>query len=219
MKKKDIEAYQEKYGEIPNNFFERFNYVLEKANLKPKEILKLQEGARKLLKSKWEELDFVIYFTPQSTPRPRSGRGGRFYVKGAADNSNAFKEFITNSEHDFGIITTAAMFVVDVYLPIPPGMNRVEQILSELKLIRPIVKPDWDNIGKTYSDMIQKHLLMEDCTIIDGRTRKFYSAKPRVEINIKYMEKYDCKFHKKKIEAWKTYKELEDKIVERDSIV
>jgi hypothetical protein len=98
-------------------------------------------------------------------------------------------------------------------------MNRIDKILSELKLIRPMVKPDWDNAGKTYSDMIQKHLLLEDCLIIDGRTRKFYSIKPRIEINIKYMKKYDCKYNKKKIESWKFYEELEDKIVERDAIV
>lgn len=219
MNKKEIKEYQEKYGHVPNNFFERFEYVLEKLNLKKKDIEKVQEGIKKLIKAKWDELNFVIYFTPQSTPRPRSGRGGRFYVKGAADNSRAFKEFITESEHDFGIITTPCILQVDVYMPTPNGMNRTEKILSELKLIRPIVKPDWDNIGKTYSDMIQKHLLMEDCTIIDGRTRKFYSAKPRVEIKLRYMRKYDCKFHKRKIESWKTYKELEDKIEEKDAIV
>jgi Holliday junction resolvase RusA-like endonuclease len=218
MNKKDLREYQEKYGNVPNNFFERFNHLVETIKLSAKDIQKIQDTARKLLKAKWEELNFVIYFTPKSTPRPRSGRNG-FYVKGAADNSRAFKEFIEQSEHDFGIITTATKFIVDIYLPIPAQMNRIDKILSELKLIRPMVKPDWDNAGKTYSDMIQKHLLLEDCLIIDGRTRKFYSIKPRIEINIKYMKKYDCKYNKKKIESWKFYEDLEDKIVERDAIV
>lgn len=218
MNKKEIKEYQEKYGNVPTNFFERFNQLINLLKLSAKDIQKLQDSVKKLLRARWEELNFVIYFMPKSTPRPRSGRNG-FYVKGAADNNKAFKEFIEESEHDFGIITTATKFVVDIYLPIPNQMNRIEKILSELRLIRPMVKPDWDNAGKTYSDMIQKHLLLEDCLIIDGRTRKFYSAKPRIEINLQYMKKYDCKFNKKKIEGWKFYEELEDKIVERDSIV
>jgi len=218
MNKKELREYQEKYGNVPSNFFERFTQLINGLRLSAKDISKLQEAVKKLLKAKWEELNFVIYFTPKSTPRPRSGRNG-FYVKGAADNNKAFKDFIENSEHEFGIITTSTKFIVDIYLPIPTQMNRLEKILAELKLIRPIVKPDWDNAGKTYSDMVQKNLLLEDCLIIDGRTRKFYSAKPRIEMNIKYMLKYDCKFNKKKVEGWKFYEELEDKIFERDSIV
>jgi Holliday junction resolvase RusA-like endonuclease len=218
MNKKEIQEYQEKYGNVPKGFFERFNFILNSFKLSTKDIEKLQQGVKKLLKTKWEELEFVVYFLPKSTPRPRSGKHG-FYVKGASDNSKSFKDFIENSEKDFGIITTPTIFRVDIYLPTPSGMNRIEKILSELKLIRPIVKPDWDNAGKTYSDMIQKHLLLDDCIIIDGQTRKYYSAKPRIEMNLKFMTKYDCKFNKKKIEAWKFYEELEDKIVERDAIV
>jgi Holliday junction resolvase RusA-like endonuclease len=218
MNKKEMQEYQEKYGSQPKDFFDRFNHLINSMKLTAKDIKNVQEGIRKLLKAKWEELNFVIYFMPKSTPRPRSGRNG-FYVKGAADNSKAFKEFIETSEHDFGIITTPTIFRVDIYLPIPAQMNRVEKILSELKLVRPVVKPDWDNAGKTYSDMVQKHLLLEDCLIIDGQTRKFYSSKPRIEIKMKYMKKYDCKFNKKKIESWKFYDELEDKILERDAIV
>lgn len=219
MNKKDLESYKEKYGKISKNFAERFIDLVKHIKLSDSDLKKLKVGVRKLINSKWNELDFVIYFLPKSTPRPRSGRNGSFYVKGAGDNSKAFKEFIDNSEKEFGIITTPSIFLVDMYFPIPPGMNKIEKILAELKLVRPIAKPDWDNGGKTYSDMIQKHLLLEDSIIIDGRSRKFYSMKPRVEIRIKFMEKYDCKFNKKKIESWKFYKELEEKIEERDSII
>jgi Holliday junction resolvase RusA-like endonuclease len=218
VNKKELQEYHEKYGNVPKNFYERFNYVLNSVKFSQKDIEKLQHGAKKLLKAKWEELNFVIYFLPKSTPRPRSGKHG-FYVKGAADNSKAFKEFIENSEDDFGIITTATKFLVDIYIPTPNQMNKHEKILSELKLIRPVVKPDWDNAGKTYSDMIQKHLLLDDSVIVDGRTRKFYSARPRIEIKMKFMTKYDCRFNKKKVENWKFYEELEDKILERDSIM
>lgn len=219
MRKKDLEEYQEKYGNVPKNFFERFTYLLDSIKLSKKDIDKLQGAVRKLLKAKWQELDFVFYIMPKATPRARySGRTRVFYVKNASDNSALFKKFIDESEDDYGIITTPTKLLCDLYLPMPK-MNRMETILAELKLIRPVVKPDWDNAGKTYSDMVQKHLLLDDSLVIDGRVRKFYSLRPRVEVKFKFMTKYDSKFNKKKIESWKFYKDLEEKIVERDSIL
>ena len=79
-------------------------------------------------------------------------------------------------------------------------MTVYEKIFAELGLIRPIAKPDWDNLGKTYSDMIQGSLLYDDELIVEGISRKFYSMKPRIEISISYMKDIDCKFNKKKIE-------------------
>src|SRR5690606_35289138 len=101
----------------------------------------------------------------------------------------------------------ASKIIMDMYLPIPSGMSKIDILLAELKLIRPLSRPDWDNFGKTYSDMIQKHLLLEDCLVVDGRVRKFYSLKPRIEIRIIYQDKFDSKFNKRKVESWNVYDE------------
>ena len=97
------------------------------------------------------------------------------------------------------MITTPCKFTCRSYLPIPKSMSAIEKILAEMGLIRPITKPDWDNIGKTYSDMIQGMLLLDDSLIIEGVSKKYYSTKPRVEIYIEYMEKYDCLYNERKI--------------------
>ena len=60
-------------------------------------------------------------------------------------------------------------------------------------------KPDWDNVGKAYCDMIQDILIYDDSLVVEGVSKKFYSVKPRIEITIEYMEDYDCEFNKKKI--------------------
>lgn len=220
MSKKDIKEYHDKYGDVPNNLFERFNYVLDLLKPKIKDIEKVKKGIKKLLRARWIELDFIFYFLPKATPRAKySGRTKVFYVKNAFDNNTIFKNFIEESDNEYDIITTPCRFYCNIYMPIPNQMNIVEKILAELKLIGSVPRPDWDNLGKTYSDMIQKHLLLEDCLIIDGRVRKYYSFKPRIEIHLEYMEQYDCKFHKKKIEGWKYYKDSIDKITEKDAIV
>ena len=78
-------------------------------------------------------------------------------------------------------------------------MSKVEMVLAEMGLIRPISKPDWDNIGKAYCDMIQGFLIYDDSLIIKGMSEKFYSIKPRIEITISYMEDFDSKFNKRKM--------------------
>ena len=66
--------------------------------------------------------------------------------------------------------------------------------------------------------MIQKHLILEDSNITDGRVQKFYSIRPRIEIHIEYMDKYDSKYNKRRIESRKEYKENIQRIVEKDTI-
>ena len=79
-------------------------------------------------------------------------------------------------------------------------MSKVDTVLAELGLIRPITKPDWDNLAKTYCDMIQGLLIKDDRLIVDGSLQKYYSIKPRVEVRLSYMESYDSNFTRKKIE-------------------
>lgn len=217
MNKRELAEFEKKYQDVPKERGKRLAKLIKDLKIKDKELDSLVHAIKRLRNAKWETIHFIINFTPQATPRPRSGRGGIFYVKGAADNMKLFKEFLEDMNDPYDLITTPCRINVDSYFPIPTGMNRVEKILAEIGLICPISKPDWDNIGKTYSDMIQKSLLHEDCLIIDGRSRKFYSSLPRVEVTLQYMKHYDCKFHKKKIENWKASKDIE--LEEKETIV
>jgi Holliday junction resolvase RusA-like endonuclease len=219
MKKRQKE-YIQKYGTIPNDYYERFSYILEELNINEKDLKKIQKDINKIKNIKWIPINFIFYFVPEATPRARySGFTKIFYVKNAQDNSEIFKEFIDNTQEFKYLITTSCKFYCDIFKPISDLMSKSEKVLSELKLISDLSKPDWDNLGKTYSDMVQNHLLLDDSLIVDGRVRKFYSFKPRIEIHIEYMEKYDCKYNKRKVEKWNCYKENKDKIIERDSII
>ena len=196
--KKIEEEYIEKYGDIPKNENERFQNLLNSLNLSKKSKSTIFPEINRILGMKWKNIDFIIYLLPKATPRPRhNGFRNIFYVIGAKDNKDIFRKFITKT--DLPMISTPCKFTCISYLPIPNSMNSVEKILAELGLIRPIAKPDWDNIGKTYSDMIQGTLLFDDALIIEGVSKKFYSTKPRIEIHIEYMEGFDCKFNEKKI--------------------
>lgn len=188
--------YNKLYGDIPKYNNERIDYLLKDTNLK-RNKLKVYDEIQRINSIKWKKKSFTLYIIPKATPRPRSGKNGIFYVKGASDNKKFFKEFIKDKELE--IINTPCKIECISYLPISKSMNSVNKILAELGFIRPISKPDWDNLAKAYCDMVQGYLLEDDALIIEGISKKYYSIKPRVEITIEWMESFDCKYNEDKI--------------------
>jgi len=166
MNNKYVKEYNDKYGDIPNEFMDRFIYLINLLKIKMSDVDKIKKLIQKNLKIKYNEV-FGRYVKSINT--------GQFPIK------------------------TPCEFYCKAYLPIPSSMNRFEIILAELGLIHHMSKPDFDNLAKTYSDMIQKHLIQDDAIIYKGVIEKHYSIKPRIEISIRYMEEFDSKFNKRKM--------------------
>lgn len=192
------EEYNDIYGEVPIEQDDRIKFIKNKLKTDKSYANKLESEIERIKNIKWKTIKFTLYIVPKATPRPRLGGSGHFYVKGAKDNKKFFKEF-TNRMADIPIISTPCKFYCTSYIPTPSSMRVLDQILAELGLIRPTSKPDFDNLVKTYSDMIQGILLFDDSLIVEGVSKKYYSVKPRIDITIKYMEDYDCTFNKNKI--------------------
>lgn len=185
--------YKENYSDIPKDDISRLEYMITKMNICNLRG-KVEEGLNRIMNMKWNRIDYTIYLVPKATPRPRATRTGVFYVKGASDNKKLFNHFYKEEL----TIYTPCKFYCRSYFPIPKSMNKAEKLLAELGWIRPVSKPDFDNLAKTYSDMIQGSLLYDDQLIIEGSSSKYYSIKPRIEITIEYMDDFDCEFNKRK---------------------
>lgn len=201
MKKyKVLEEYEKTYGDIPDSTERIMDQLISETDFKRQKKNIFQELSR-IQNIKWKRFSFTIFMLPKSTPRPRyTSHGNMFYVKGAKDNKKIFYEAMKDS--GFPVIRTPVRFCCTSYLPIPSGMGKIDKILAEMGFIRPISKPDFDNLAKTYADMIQGIIMLDDALIIEGTSKKYYSLKPRIEIIIEYMEDHDCEFNKKKIERW-----------------
>ncbi len=199
MKKyKVLEDYKKEYGHIPLESTRLLSYLMSTMDIsKIKKNILLE--ANRIADIHWSTFHFTIFMLPKASPRPRySSKGHMFYVKGASDNKKIFQEAM--KESDFPIINTPMKFCCTSYLPIPNTMKKHEKILAEMGLIRPISKPDFDNLAKTYSDMIQGIVMTDDALIVEGISKKYYSCKPRIEIIIEYMDEIDSDYNKKKIE-------------------
>jgi Holliday junction resolvase RusA-like endonuclease len=158
--------------------------------------------------------------TPKPTPRPRQAPNTfHFYVSGAKMNHEIFENFVEQHSEMECVISTPCILETKVYIQTPKGMSVEEKIAAELEVIHNINAPDWDNLGKTYSDMVQDVLVSNDSIVFRGCVQKFYSILPRIEVNVKFMTAYDCKYNKRSVENRKSFQENDKTMKDLDYII
>ena len=192
--------YKELYNDLPDNYDKQIQYINSHYRI---DYDKVNKAIEEISNIKWSTLKFSFNVIPQPACRPRLSNG-IFYVEGAKENWNYVHKIIQDAD----VIHTACKLYVETYFPIPNSMTASEKLLAQMKYIRPIGSGDWDNLGKTYSDAIQRTLIINDNIIISGTVEKYYCLKPRVDVTIEYQDNYDSKFNKRRIESSKSYKSL-----------
>ena len=204
-RKQKEREYKEKYSEIPKDYHARLLYLYDKLHLNNticEEIISKRDAMIDRLS--YNEFFIVLYEEPEGSPRPRFRLVNRknlansamtnsqfvhvYSITGAEDNK-FMNRLVT--EQDLmplnQLICTPCNIVFDAFIKTPSAFNRVDTFLSEIGIIRPIPKPDWDNIGKKYSDMYNSNIWLDDSLVISGTVNKYYSILPRVEIHLRYL--------------------------------
>lgn len=195
--------YQDRYGSLPDSQEELLSLIQEKYKVKDAKIKELLDQINSL---EWIEKTLCLPLVPKPSPRPRTaGKGFHFYVKGAKDHRKIMRRFVETND----IAYTLTKVDIKCYEPIPTSsMNGAEIYLAQLGIIRPIGGGDWDNLAKTYCDMMQGFLICNDNIIFKGTVEKFYSLKPKIEITVMYQSGFDCKYNQRKMTSSKSYKNL-----------
>lgn len=73
---------------------------------------------------------------------------------------------------------------VGVFRSIPSSWSLKKQAAARDGLVRPRVKPDWDNYGKAASDALNGIVFRDDSLVTDAHVAKRYSERPRLEITV-----------------------------------
>lgn len=74
---------------------------------------------------------------------------------------------------------------VDAYLPIPASMTKLNRAMAISGELRPTKKPDADNLAKNLLDCFNGVFWTDDKNIVGLLVRKYYSDKPRWEVEIR----------------------------------
>ncbi len=197
--------YEQKFSMIPRDYMERLKWMYSMYKITPRLEEAIISKRNDMLSSLcYYDFTIVLYENPEGTPRPRFRLINRKNLASAKATNGSFVQVysITGAEdqrfmkqlmtmEDFAeynsLLCTPLNLTYDCYFKTPSGFNRVDTILSEIGLINPVTKPDWDNVGKKYSDMYNSNIWLDDSFVVSGTVNKFYSILPRVEIHLKYL--------------------------------
>lgn len=220
---KKQQEYEMKYGGIPVDYKERLEWMCDKYKLSSNDMdYILFERDRRMNSLYYTTIRVILYQIPKGAKRPRYRFVNRqnlvsaakenpgyvhVYSPDAAANHSYMKKLITDQEFiqlDH-IICTPCDVHYKAYFPTPKSYNKYETFMAEIGLNRQLVKPDFDNIEKLYSDMYNSNVWIDDALTIDATIGKYYSILPRVEIDLKYLNAVFCKQQFDNITSRKDY--------------
>ena len=215
-RRQKIIEYENNYSEVPREKEQRIEYLYNKYKLdndSANNILALRSNF--INNIFYDILEFTLYEEPEFCPRPRATVINRrntidslksnsfihIYSENAKDNHDYFhmyaKEHLINKLEQ--LICTPCIVELDCYFPTPKQFNVNDIFMAEMGLIRPLIKPDQDNIAKNYLDCFTGALTLDDIFITDLIVRKYYSCLPRVECLLSWANMLGNKFQYKAV--------------------
>lgn len=224
-KEKELD-YNEKYSHIPLDYNERLLWMYDKYKVNNKKEQEILTKRFEMLSSLYyTELNVVLLEEPEGTPRPRFRLVNRQnLVNEAISNSQFVHVYSLNAKEDSvhmkrlvnddlikiqELIYTPCIVEYNIYQKTPTVLNTVDTFLAETGIERPLTKPDWDNIGKKYSDMYNHNVWLDDTLVVTATVNKYYSILPRVEIKLRFLNtlynKYQYNSISKRTEQEVTY--------------
>ena len=207
--------YKEKYQDIPIDYRERIAWMYDKFHITDNKAQQIMNARNDLFYFMYYRLFKIILFEePEGTPRPRFRLINRQNFANQAISNGAFVHVYSINAHEDNTFMKRMMdqeiyelqdliyqpcdVEYNVFFKTPSYYNVEQKILAEIGLDRPINKPDWDNIGKKYSDMYNGNVWVDDSCVVSGTVNKFYSILPRVEINLNFL---NCLYNKHQAKA------------------
>ena len=129
---------------------------------------------------------FVVFGEPVAKGRPRFTKSGIAYTP---EKTVAYENLVKLSyQEQCGnqIFSKEAMLRIHIsaFFSIPKSTSKKKQHEMKETILRPIKKPDADNLLKSIADALNKIAYYDDSQIVSAIVEKYYSENPRAEIVI-----------------------------------
>lgn len=204
-RKQKSTEYEAKFGNIPIDYESRLSWLYDELKISDQQAFEILNKRDMMIRDlSYYDTNIILFEVPEGSPRPRFRLVNRSNLSNMAMSNPSFIHVYSltgrednmymkrlMSQEDFtaldSMICTPCIIDINAFLKTPSYYNREDIILAEIGLHRPISKPDWDNLGKKYSDMFNANVWLDDTLVIDGSIHRYYSVLPRVEIRLRYL--------------------------------
>lgn len=136
-------------------------------------------------------LKFEIPGDVQAQQRPKFSRIGKGVSVRDPKESRDYKSFVRLIASQVApdvLITGEIKLIIDVYRKIPKSFSKKKHQQALDGELRPVTKPDIDNLAKGIKDGLSKVLWHDDSQVTELIARKWYSDNPRAEVTIEWAE-------------------------------
>lgn len=134
---------------------------------------------------------FTVLGEPVAQGRPRASTiNGRVRMYDPKKSSD-FKKYVklAASQHaPRKLLEGPLAMKVKVYKPSLKSFSNKKKVAAEDGSLRPITKPDVDNYVKGIKDALKGVMWIDDSQVVDLHISKWYSEKPRIEVEIAPLE-------------------------------
>lgn len=126
-------------------------------------------------------MQFVVEGEPVPKSRPRFANGRAYTPKRTKDYEQKVREAYTGDMYPAGI---PLKMLITAYLAIPKSATVKVSDGMRKGHLRPVKRPDADNIAKSITDALNGVAYADDKQIVRLTVAKYYSIWPRVEVEI-----------------------------------
>ena len=126
---------------------------------------------------------------PKGRPRFASAGSGRPFAytpTKTRDYEKALAKRAGEVMSGRSLLTGPLEMTVWAYLPVPRSWSKAKRQRALSGEIWPVVKPDWDNIGKI-TDALNCVVWLDDNQIVSATVLKLYSDNPRLQIRVEQL--------------------------------
>lgn len=128
-------------------------------------------------------MNFKIDGKPVGKGRPRFTRNGQTYTP---EKTKEYEKLIRTSYSESGgtLLDGYINISISAYYQIPKAFSREKKEFAKRGIIKPVVRPDLDNVVKAILDGLNGIAYHDDSQVISIVAVKCYSEEPRVEVSI-----------------------------------
>jgi len=132
------------------------------------------------------KISLTIPGEPKAKQRPKWFKHGTYTPEKTVSYESYIKELFATKYPEFMPKETALTLHIYAGLFMPKSTSKKKVDMMKLGIIKPIKKPDVDNLLKTVMDALEKLAYKNDSQIVRVVMDKDYSERPRLEITISW---------------------------------
>lgn len=134
-------------------------------------------------------LTYIVYGEPVGKGRPRFARRGKFTSTYTPQKTKTYEDEIRmmakaamGSSEPLDTPMTVAIYI---RVGIPASYSKQKRKDALAGIIKPMKKPDLDNVAKCFLDSMNEIVYLDDKQVVNLHVTKVYAETPAVEVMVK----------------------------------